>query len=69
MNSQIVLVHLHLDFEEQLAELMRKWNAAQNQIEFVGVRPSRKFEHPLLPITFKVSEGAGLSQVIAASVR
>lgn len=48
MNSQVELVHLHLDFEQYLTELLRKWNTAQNFIEFVGVRPSRKFEHPLL---------------------
>ncbi len=48
MNRQIALVHLHLDFEKHLAELLRKWNAVQNAIEFVGVRPSRMHEHPLL---------------------
>lgn len=48
MNTQIALVHLHLDFERHLAELLRRWNAAQSSIEFVGVRPSRKLEHPLL---------------------
>ncbi len=48
MDSQIALIHLHLDFEQHLTELLHRWNAVQNSIEFVGVRPSRKFEHPLL---------------------
>src|SRR5271165_5861543 len=48
MSSQIALVHLHLDFEQHLVELLRGWNVAQNAIEFVGVRPSRSLEHPLL---------------------
>ena len=48
MSSQIALVHLHLDFEQHLVELLRGWNMAQNAIEFVGVRPSRSLEHPLL---------------------
>lgn len=48
MSSQITLVHLHLDFEQHLAGLLRRWNVAQNVIEFVGVRPSRRLEHPLL---------------------
>ena len=48
MSSQIVLVHLHLDFEQHLGELLRGWNVAQNAIQFFGVRPSRSLEHPLL---------------------
>lgn len=48
MNDQIVLIHLHLDFEEHLANLLRKWNMAQDIFEFIGIRPSHKFEHPLL---------------------
>lgn len=48
MDSQILLVHLHLDFEEHLAKLLHRWNTAQNVIEFVPVRPSRRLEHPLL---------------------
>jgi len=48
MSDQIILIHLHLDFEEHLANLLRKWNMAQDTFEFIGIRPSRKFEHPLL---------------------
>ncbi len=48
MRQQITLVHLHLDFEEPLSELLRKWNEIQNVIEFVGVYPSRGHERSLL---------------------
>lgn len=48
MNAQIALIHLHLDFEQHLKELLCRWNTVQNSIEFIGVRPSRKLEHPLL---------------------
>jgi len=48
MSSQIALVHLHLDFEQHLEELFRRWNVAQSAIQFVGVRPRHGLEHPLL---------------------
>ncbi|MBP6821556.1 MAG: TIR domain-containing protein [Acidobacteria bacterium] len=66
MSYQIVLVHLHLDFEQHIAELLRKWNAAQNIVEFVGVRPSRRLEHSLLtPGTISDDEASR----IAARIR
>lgn len=48
MSTQHALVHLHIDFEQHLTELLRKWNRIQNVIEFVGVRPRTSLEHPLL---------------------
>ena len=48
MSSPIALVHLHIDFEQPLTKLLRKWNLVQHMIEFIGVRPSRKFEQRLL---------------------
>lgn len=48
MHTQNALVHLHIDFEQHLTALLRKWNETQNIIEFIGVRPSGRLEHPLL---------------------
>src|SRR5271166_714066 len=66
MSSQTALVHLHLDFDRHVGELLRVWNVAQNEIGFVGVRPSRKLEHPLLtPGAISVNEASR----IAARIR
>ena len=48
MKSQTVLIHLHLDFEKYLSELLTEWNSKQDIFEFIGVIPARKFEQPLL---------------------
>ena len=66
MSTEVLLVHLHLDFEQYLAEVLRKWNTVQNAIEFVGVRPSRRLEQPLLtPGAISDDEAS----IIAARIR
>ena len=68
MSDQIILIDLHLDFEEYLANLLRKWSMAQDTFEFIGIRPSRKFEHPLLtPGGGAISDDE--SSTIAARIR
>ena len=48
MKSRTILIHLHLDFEKYLSELLSQWNSKQDVFEFIGVIPGRKFEQPLL---------------------
>jgi predicted Zn-dependent protease len=48
MASRNVLIHLHLDLEKYLLELLGEWNAKQDVFEFIGVIPAREFEQPLL---------------------
>lgn len=70
MQSQIALVHLHLDFEQYLVELLRRWNEVQNVIEFVGVRPRRKLEHPLLtPGAISDDEASDIAARIRAEAK
>ena len=46
--------------------LLRKWNVAQDTFKFIGIRPSRKFEHPLLtPGAFSDDEAS----ILAARIR
>ena len=66
MKTQNALVHLHIDFEQPLTNLLRKWNRTQNVIEFIGVRPKTKLEQRLLtPGSIKDDEASR----IAARIR
>jgi len=46
--AQIVLLHLHPDFATELKEVLRRWNIAQKQIEFIAVRPRHTLDIQLL---------------------
>jgi hypothetical protein len=47
-NSQVVAIHLHPDFQDELLELIDIWNNSQTVVKFVAVRPPRELEARLL---------------------
>ena len=50
MAKRNILIHLHPDFEKIFIDIFKSWNQIQNEIEFVGVYPAKKFEsHLILP--------------------
>jgi Holliday junction resolvase len=46
--EQIIAVHLHPDFKDELLELLDSWNEAQGDLKFIAVRPPRELETRLL---------------------
>jgi hypothetical protein len=43
-----ILVHLHPDFSDELENVLKKWNDAQNVLHFHGVHPPKEVEATLL---------------------
>lgn len=67
-----ILIHLHPDFAELLTKILTKWNEAQSEVNFVGIRPRKEHEVILLtggeiqiektfPIIARVRTEAGYS--------
>jgi hypothetical protein len=46
--EQIIAIHLHPDFQDELLELLDTWNEAQKGLKFVGIRAPRELEARLL---------------------
>jgi len=46
--GQVIAVHLHPDFRNELGELLEQWNSAQTKLIFSPIRPPRGFELLLL---------------------
>lgn len=63
METKTVLIHLHPDFAELLASVLRRWNNAQKALKFIGVRPKR--EHELKLLTGGKIKSAKLFPVLA----
>jgi restriction endonuclease len=46
--NQVLAIHLHPDFSDELQELLEKWNTVQDRIRFMAFRPPREREISLL---------------------
>jgi hypothetical protein len=47
-SGQIVAIHLHPDFQDELFELLERWNAVQSYWQFIPLKPPRGIEAKLL---------------------
>jgi hypothetical protein len=46
--QQLMAIHLHPDFQDELLDLLNAWNSAQDRISFIPIRPPRAIESRLL---------------------
>ncbi len=47
-NRRSALIHLHPDFFHELKDVLMRWNQAQTDIEFIGLRPAHNLELALV---------------------
>lgn len=60
--SQIIAVHLHPDFQDELIDLLAKWNEAQDQLQFPGILPTVGY------LRWHEENPAEVAQLIAAKL-